>query len=120
MLSSKPLGIPGASFGSTDLPDTLDPQDGPNTEACAQAIGKAIACFDIVVLNETTNVDRVSQILHAMETTSSACPNKPDLHSRIRSTFRLSTVRTLDVTWATYWLAGKVTLWLTWFTSSAI
>jgi endonuclease/exonuclease/phosphatase family metal-dependent hydrolase len=60
------------------LPDTLDPQYWPNTEARAHAIGKAIACYDIVVLNETTNVDRIDQIHQAMEEKAPNCPDKQD------------------------------------------
>ena len=45
----------------------------PNTEERAQAIGRALACYDIVALNETINDRRRRQILAAMEAAATAC-----------------------------------------------
>jgi endonuclease/exonuclease/phosphatase family metal-dependent hydrolase len=45
----------------------------PNTEARARAIGKTLACFDIVALNETINDARRSEIFAAMEHAGAAC-----------------------------------------------
>lgn len=45
----------------------------PNTEERARAIGAALACYDIVALNETINDRRRRQILAAMETAAPAC-----------------------------------------------
>ena len=45
----------------------------PNTEARARAIGQALACYDIVALNETINDRRRRQILAAMEAAASSC-----------------------------------------------
>jgi hypothetical protein len=69
---------PGATFGPAKLPDTLDPQYWPNTTERAAAIGEAIACFDIVSLNETNNEARVDEILQAMERAAPSCASKLD------------------------------------------
>ncbi len=45
----------------------------PNTEERARAIGRALACYDIVALNETINDRRRQQILAAMEAAATAC-----------------------------------------------
>ncbi|MDJ0943527.1 MAG: endonuclease/exonuclease/phosphatase family protein [Kiloniellales bacterium] len=49
------------------------PKHYPNTEERARAIGRALACFDIVALNETINDRRRRQILAAMESAAPAC-----------------------------------------------
>lgn len=51
----------------------------PNTEERARAIGRALACYDIVALNETINDDRRRQILEAMKAQAGACdrPARP-------------------------------------------
>ena len=51
----------------------------PNTEERARAIGRALACYDIVALNETINDDRRRQILEAMRAQAGACdrPARP-------------------------------------------
>ncbi len=49
------------------------PSHYPNTEERARAIGQALACYDIVALNETINDRRRRQILAAMEAAAAAC-----------------------------------------------
>jgi endonuclease/exonuclease/phosphatase family metal-dependent hydrolase len=45
----------------------------PNTEARARAIGRSLACFDIVALNETINDRRRAEIFDEMERVGRAC-----------------------------------------------
>jgi endonuclease/exonuclease/phosphatase family metal-dependent hydrolase len=45
----------------------------PNTEARARAIGQALACFDIVALNETINDRRRAEIFDEMERAGKDC-----------------------------------------------
>ena len=54
-----------------------DPGHRPNTEERARAIGQALACFDIVALNETINDSRRAQILEAMELAAPGCGKAP-------------------------------------------
>lgn len=54
-----------------------DPDHRPNTEARAHAIGRALACFDIVGLNETINDSRRREILEGMETAAPGCGKPP-------------------------------------------
>ena len=49
------------------------PKHYPNTEERAREIGRALACYDIVALNETINDRRRRQILAAMEAAAAAC-----------------------------------------------
>ncbi len=49
------------------------PKHYPNTEERAREIGRALACYDIVALNETINDRRRRQILAAMEASAPAC-----------------------------------------------
>lgn len=49
------------------------PGHWPNTEDRARAIGRALACFDIVALNETVHDDRRRQIMQTMEQYAPAC-----------------------------------------------
>ena len=49
----------------------------PNTEERARAIGRALACFDIVALNETINDSRRREILEAMELAAPGCGKAP-------------------------------------------
>ena len=53
------------------------PGHWPNTEERARAIGRALACFDIVALNETINDSRRAQILEAMELAAPGCGKAP-------------------------------------------
>jgi endonuclease/exonuclease/phosphatase family metal-dependent hydrolase len=52
----------------------------PNVESRAVAIGQAIACYDIVALNETVNNTRRDQIIRAMEAAAPSC-GKPSFFS---------------------------------------
>lgn len=49
----------------------------PNTGERAHAIGRALACFDIVALNETINDSRRREILVAMELAAPGCGKAP-------------------------------------------
>lgn len=49
------------------------PKHYPNTEERAREIGRALACYDIVALNETINDRRRRQILAAMEAAAPTC-----------------------------------------------
>lgn len=51
----------------------------PNTEERARTIGRALACFDIVALNETINDSRRFQILEEMEAAAVNCGQPPRL-----------------------------------------
>jgi endonuclease/exonuclease/phosphatase family metal-dependent hydrolase len=53
----------------------------PNTAARARAIGEALACRDIVALNETINAVRRSEIFSAMEHAGAACGHRSRLAS---------------------------------------
>lgn len=49
------------------------PKHYPNTEERAREIGRTLACYDIVALNETINDRRRRQILAAIEAAAPAC-----------------------------------------------
>jgi endonuclease/exonuclease/phosphatase family metal-dependent hydrolase len=55
---------------------TIESGHWPNTAARAAEIGAALACHDIVVLNETVNVRRRSEILGAMNANSAYCDGR--------------------------------------------
>lgn len=59
------------------------PGHWPNVEGRAIAIGKAIACYDFVTLEETVNNDRRNQIIRAMEEEAPNC-GKPSFFSNGR------------------------------------
>ena len=50
----------------------------PNTAKRARAIGRALACFDIVALNESINDRRRAEILRAMEAEAPECAERGD------------------------------------------
>jgi endonuclease/exonuclease/phosphatase family metal-dependent hydrolase len=51
------------------------PGHWPNTSERATAIGEALACFDMVALNETVNDTRRAQIIGTMQAKAPFCPN---------------------------------------------
>lgn len=53
------------------------PKHWPNTDDRATAVGHAIACYDIVALNETLNSDRRDKIFQVMNDSAPACGKPP-------------------------------------------
>ncbi|MGE0824629.1 MAG: sphingomyelin phosphodiesterase [Candidatus Binatia bacterium] len=62
------------------LADMLAP-GWPNTQARAEAIGRAIACYDIIALQEVFRADRLAEIVRAAERAGAQCGNRSRLPS---------------------------------------